>query len=150
MQNPTLVIVEDDALMAEALMGFVEELGYGVLTTADTEESAVKAVRDLKPDVVLMDVRLKDGNGLAAANTVRRSSRVPIIFCTSYAGNEAVEYAVQALGNATLIGKPFDESELANLLSKAVNDTQGKVIAPPSARLGWKRTARRRRRPRLL
>jgi CheY-like chemotaxis protein len=134
MQNPTLVIVEDDSLMAEALTGFVEELGYGVLTTVDTEESAVKAIRDLKPDVVLMDVRLKDGNGLAAANIVRRSSRVPIIFCTSYAGNEAVECAVQALGNATLIGKPFDESELANLLNKAVNDTQRKVTALPSAR----------------
>jgi len=133
-RRPTLVIVEDDSLMAEALTGFAEELGYGVLTTTDTEDGAVKAVRDFKPDVVLMDVRLRDGNGLGAANTVRRSSRVPIIFCTSYAGNEAVECAVQALGNATLIGKPFDESELANLLNKAVNDTQGKVTAPPSAR----------------
>ena len=133
-RHPTLVIVEDDSLMVEALTGFAEELGYGVLTTTDTEDGAVKAVRDFKPDVVLMDVRLRDGNGLGAANTVRQSSRVPIVFCTSYAGNEAVECAVQALGNATLIGRPFDESELANLLNKAVHDKQGKVTALRSAR----------------
>jgi CheY-like chemotaxis protein len=133
MQQPTLVIVEDDSLMAEALTGLVEELGYGVLTTVDTEEGAVQAVRDFKPDIVLMDVRLKGGNGLGAANTVRQSSRVPIVFCTSYAANEAVACAVQALGNATLIGKPFDESELANLLDKAVKKKRRKVSAFPSA-----------------
>jgi CheY-like chemotaxis protein len=133
MRHPTIVIVEDDSLMAEALTGFAEELGYGVLTTTDTEEGAVRAVRDLKPDVVLMDVRLRDGNGLGAANTVRQSSLVPIVFCTSYAGNKAVACAVRALGNATLIEKPFNESELAQLLNKAVNDTWCNLIALPSA-----------------
>jgi hypothetical protein len=45
---------------------------------------------------------------------------VPIVFCSSYAANGVVRSAVQAVRNAGLIGKPFDESELAALLANAV------------------------------
>ena len=106
--------------LAWAMTGLVEELGYRVLATAATEQSAVQEVRKRRPDAVLMDIRLRDGSGLGAATVIRQGSKVPIVFCTSYAGTGAVQSAVQALGNTALIGKPFHEAELADLLANAV------------------------------
>ncbi len=120
MEQPTAVIVEDDLLFAEALTAFLEDLGYQVLAIADTEQSAVHFVRERRPDVVLMDVKLIGGSGLDAASMIRRSSEVPIVFCTSYADDGAVQSAVQALGNAALVAKPFDEAEVTDLLASAV------------------------------
>jgi CheY-like chemotaxis protein len=115
----TVVIVEDDPLFAQALTAFVEDLGYRVLATASTEEGAVQVVRKGGLDVVLMDVKLIGGSGLRAASMIRQGSEVPIVFCTSYAADSEVQSAVQLLGNAALIGKPFDEAELADLLANA-------------------------------
>jgi CheY-like chemotaxis protein len=53
---------------------------------------------------------------------------VPIVFCTSYAGDGAVQSAVQALDNVALIAKPFDEAELADLLANAVKKEQRDAI----------------------
>jgi CheY-like chemotaxis protein len=132
MQQPTLVIVEDDLLLARALTALAEDLGYQVLATTDTEQGAVQVVRECRPDVVLMDIKLMAGNGLGAANMIRQSSEVPIVFCTSYADDSAVQVAVQALGNTALIGKPFDEAELADLLADAVKEEQRDTVAIPS------------------
>jgi CheY-like chemotaxis protein len=76
-----------------------------------------------------MDVKLIGGSGLRAASIIRQSSEVPIVFCTSYADDSAVQTAVQLLGNATLVGKPFDEVKLADLLANALNQW----ISPPSS-----------------
>jgi CheY-like chemotaxis protein len=119
MEQPTLVIVEDDLLLALALTALVEDLGYRVLATADTQQGAVQVVRERRPDLVLMDIKLMNGDGLSAAIEIRQSSKVPIIFCTSY-DKKGVQSAVRALGNTALIGKPFDETELADLLVNAV------------------------------
>jgi CheY-like chemotaxis protein len=102
MEQPTLVIVEDELLLASALTALVEDLGYQVLATADTQQGTVQVVREHRPDVVLMDIKLMNGDGLSAAILIRQSSRVPIVFCTSYAGNSAVQSAVRALGNTAL------------------------------------------------
>ena len=120
MKQPTAVIVEDELLFAQALTAFVEDLGYQVLATADTEQGAIEVVREHQPDVVLMDVQLMNGNGVGAAIMIRESSNVPIVFCSSYAANGVVRSAVQAVRNAELIGKPFDETDLAALLANAV------------------------------
>jgi DNA-binding response OmpR family regulator len=68
MQQPTLLIVEDDMLLARALTFFAEDLGYRVLATADTEQGAVDVVNECRPDVVLMDIKLMGGNGIAPPN----------------------------------------------------------------------------------
>ncbi len=120
MEQPTLVIVEDEKLLAWALTTFAEDLGYRVLATADTEPSAVQAVLERRPDVVLMDIKLARGSGLSAASAIRQNSKVPIVFCTAYASNTKVQAAVQKLGNTAMIGKPIDEAELADLLASAL------------------------------
>ena len=131
MKQPTAVIVEDELLFAQALTAFVEDLGYQVLATADTEQGAIGVVREHQPDVVLMDVQLLNGNGVGAAIMIRESSNVPIVFCSSYA-NGVVRSAVQAVRNAELIGKPFDETELAALLANAVKKASSATLSSSS------------------
>jgi CheY-like chemotaxis protein len=128
MQQPKLVIVEDDLLFAQALAALVEDLGYQVVATADTEQGAVEVVNECRPHVVIMDVRLMSGSGLGAASTIRQSSKVPIVFCTSYVDDGAVQSAVQALDNAALIAKPFADAELAHLLANAVKKKQRDAV----------------------
>jgi len=132
MDRPTVVIVEDDLLFLEALTAFVEELGYRVLATADTEEGAVQNVGEHRPDVVLMDVKLMGGNGLRAASTIRQTSQVPIVFFTSYADDNAIQTTVQVLGRAVLISKPCDEDELADLLANAVKQSSHVIVRAPA------------------
>jgi CheY-like chemotaxis protein len=122
MRHRTLVIVEDDLPFTQALTGLVEELGYQVVATADSGQGAIRVVHEHRPDVVLMDIKLMGGDGVGAAITIRESSEVPIVFCTSYANDGAVRAAVQAVGNAALIGKPFDDAKLAELLANAVKN----------------------------
>jgi len=131
MKQPTAVIVEDELLFAQALTAFVEDLGYQVLATADTEQGAIEVVREHQPDVVLMDVQLMNGNGVGAAIMIRESSNVPIVFCSSYA-TRVVRSAVQAVRNAELIGKPFDETELAALLANAVKKASSATLSSSS------------------
>ena len=120
MEQTTIVIVEDDSLLAQALTAFVEDLGYRVVATADTEQSAIDAICERQPDVVLMDVELVDGNGVGAAIRIRQSTNVPIVFCSAYAARGVIQSAVRAVGNTALIGKPFDETDLANLLANVI------------------------------
>jgi CheY-like chemotaxis protein len=132
MDRPTIVIVEDDVLFAQALTGLVGDLGYRVLATAGTEEGAVRIVSEHRPDVVLMDVKLTGGNGVRAASTIRQTSQVPIVFCSSYADDIAIQSTVQLLGRAVLIGKPFDEGELAVLLANAVKQGSAATAFAPA------------------
>jgi len=132
MKQPTAVIVEDELLFTQALTAFVEDLGYQVLATADTEQGAIEVVREHQPDVVLMDVQLMNGNGVGAAIMIRESSNVPIVFSSSYAANGVVWSAVQAVRNAELIGKPFDETELAALLANAVKNASSATLSSSS------------------
>lgn len=122
MKRPhTVVIIEDELLLAHALTDLVEDLGFQVLDIASTEEKAVEMVLRLRPDVVLMDIKLAEhGSGISAARSIRQQLNVPIIFCTSYSDSPDVQQNVQVLGNTAIIGKPFDNTQLATLLAQVV------------------------------
>ncbi|MFA7430799.1 MAG: response regulator [Rhodospirillaceae bacterium] len=79
----TVLVVEDDALIALSLKMTVEDLGYSVCGIADTAAAAVAIARRERPDVVLMDVRLRGrGDGVDAALAMHEDSAPHIIFIT--------------------------------------------------------------------
>jgi CheY-like chemotaxis protein len=111
-----LAIVEDEVVLAMALTLMLEGWGHQVVGTADTEAGAVALIDAKQPDAVLMDIRLGRGeSGLAAARLIRRTSDIPILFCTAYA-DAPVQAEVRALGNTHFVGKPVDEDRLESLL----------------------------------
>ena len=78
------------------------------------------ASSDIRTNLAFVEVK----QGVGAAIMIRENFKVPIIFCTSYAATGAIQLAVQSLGNAALISKPFDETEMAALLANAVKKQQ--------------------------
>jgi CheY-like chemotaxis protein len=117
-RQPRLLIVEDELMVAWALVETAQELGWKVCATVTTQQAAIEAALHLKPDAILMDYRLGDGgDGLAAARRIREASDLPIIFCTAYASGLRSE--IRALARAQLIAKPVRPSSLREALAWA-------------------------------
>jgi CheY-like chemotaxis protein len=131
-----IAIIEDEVILAMALTLMLEDWGHQVIGTADTEIGAMVLVKDERPDLVVMDIRLgRRDNGLRAARLIRASSDVPIVFCTAYADSPPIKAQVTAVGNAHLVGKPVDEDQLEWLL-RSIDERRRKlagalVFAPP-------------------
>ena len=128
-----IAIIEDEVILTMALTLMLEDWGHQVIGTADTEVGAMVLVKDERPDLVIMDIRLgRRDNGLRAARLIRESSDVPIVFCTAYADSPPIKAQVAAVGNAHLVGKPVDEDQLEWLL-RSIDERQRKLVSGRSA-----------------
>ncbi len=109
----SVVVVEDDKLLAWAVTAQLEDLHYVVAGTAATAEEAVDTVLRLQPAIVLMDIHLEgQRSGLDAAREIRTKSDVPILFCTAFAELPGIAEQVAAIGNTGLVGKPATDEQL--------------------------------------
>jgi CheY-like chemotaxis protein len=116
--QPRLLIVEDELMIAWELVDTARELGWKVCATVRTQEAAIEAASQLKPDAISMDYRLGDGgDGLAAARRIREAADIPIIFCTAYVAGLGPE--VVSVARAQLIAKPVGPSSLREALAWA-------------------------------
>lgn len=126
-----IAIIEDEVILAMALTLMLEDWGHRVVGTADTEIGAMVLVKDERPDLVVMDIRLgRRDNGLHAARLIRASNDVPIVFCTAYADSASIKAQVAAIGNTYLIGKPVDEDQFEWLL-RSIDDRLHKAGGGP-------------------
>jgi two-component system, response regulator PdtaR len=126
-----IAIIEDEVILAMALTLMLEDWGHQVVGTADTEIGAMVLVKDERPDLVVMDIRLgRRDNGLRAARLIRANSDVPFVFCTAYADSPPIKAQVAAIGNTHLIGKPVDEDQFEWLL-RTIDDRRQKVGGAP-------------------
>src|SRR5260370_42525341 len=109
--QPRLLIVEDELMVAWGLLDTARELGWKVCATVRTQDAAVEAASQLKPDAILMDYRLgAGGDGLTAARRIREATDVPIIFCTAYVAGLRPE--VLALPRPHVLSKPGHQTSL--------------------------------------
>jgi signal transduction histidine kinase len=107
-----ILVVEDERIVATDLAGALAELGYRVPATVATGEAAIEQARDLKPDVVLMDVRLAGPiDGVQAASIVREELDIPVIFLTAHSDDETLHRAMQTEPVGYLV-KPFSPPQL--------------------------------------
>jgi CheY-like chemotaxis protein len=114
-----LLIVEDEVMVAWALVETVHELGWKVCATVTTEQAAVEAASNLKPDAILMDYRLAEGgDGLLAARRIREVTDIPIIFCTAYVAG--LRNQILSVPRVQLVGKPARPLSLRKALEAAV------------------------------
>lgn len=116
----TILIVEDDALIAQSLKMTVEDLGYVVCGVADNATLAVEIARQERPRVVLMDVRLRGrGDGVDAALTMYGEGAPLIIFITGSNEPETRERIALDHPSALLI-KPILPNQLADALRQVL------------------------------
>ncbi|MDR3415559.1 MAG: PAS domain S-box protein [Nevskia sp.] len=123
MANQSILIVEDEAVIALDLREKLEELGYTVVGQADTGEKALRLAREKKPDLVLMDIRIKGTvDGIDTATVIHRDLRIPVVFMTSFSDGETVRRAALASPYGYLT-KPYKIKDLRAALKVALQKT---------------------------
>lgn len=109
---PTILIVEDEAIVALDLQLQLQETGYTVCGIADNGADAISCARQFRPNLILMDIVLKgDMDGVEAARHISRGLNIPVIFLTAYSDVSTVERAAYAAPYGYLT-KPFQAQEL--------------------------------------
>jgi len=107
-----ILIVEDSALVALEISETLKNLGYTVVGEAASGLEAIDLARDLKPDLVLMDIILKgDMDGIEAADRIYSSYDIPVIYLTAHSDEATLERALKTNAFGYLI-KPFNDREL--------------------------------------
>ena len=114
-----ILVVEDEAIVAEDLRVSLETLGYEVCGTVDSGEAALEQTESLQPDLVLMDIVLAgEMSGTDAGGCIRQRFRIPVVYLTAYTDDETLTRAVVS-DPAGYITKPFDDKELRSVIEIA-------------------------------
>lgn len=120
MTDAKIFIVEDEVLIAMELEDRLSHLGYTVCGRTDRGEEAVVRVAELRPDLVLMDIHLRDKlNGVEAAAEIRRHYAIPVVFLSAFSDDELLGRAAGVEPYGYLL-KPFEERELHTTMTMAL------------------------------
>jgi AmiR/NasT family two-component response regulator len=114
-----IVIAEDEPLIRTDLREMLSNLGYLVVGEAGDGRSAVNLARELRPDLVIMDIKMPEMDGITASRTLTEERISPILLLTAYSDRELVEGATDA-GVSGYIVKPFRESEVVPAIELAL------------------------------
>jgi PAS domain S-box-containing protein len=116
-----ILIVEDEAILSEDLGSSLESLGYVVSGKVSTGEEAVELAEKLRPDLILMDIKLQgDIDGIEAADQIRMDLDIPVVYLTGYSENDVLERAKKTEPYG-YIGKPISVMELRNTIETAIH-----------------------------
>ena len=114
------MIAEDEALIRLDLKEMLEEDGYIVVGEAGDGESAVKLAGELRPDLVILDVKMPILDGISAAERIVSERIAPCLILTAFSQRELVQRATEAGAMAYLV-KPFSKRDLAPTIEMAVS-----------------------------
>ena len=121
-QSPVrrVVIAEDEALIRMDLAEMLSEQGYEVVGQAADGAQAVELAERLRPDLVMLDIRMPVLDGIAAAERIAGQRIAPVVILTAFSQRELVERARDAGAMAYLV-KPFTPSDLVPAIEMAVS-----------------------------
>ena len=106
-----IIIADDESLIRLDLREMLTHLGYDVIGEAGDGRSAVELARRLRPDLLIMDIKMPDLDGISAAEELTRERIAPVVLLTAYSDQGLVERAREA-GVVGYVVKPFREAEL--------------------------------------
>lgn len=119
MERTRVIIADDESIIRMDLREMLTNLGYLVVGEVGDGRSAVNLARELRPDVVVMDIKMPDMDGIDAAKMLTEERVAPVLLLTAYSQQELIERAKGA-GVVGYIVKPFRESDLAPAIEVAV------------------------------
>ena len=120
MEKASILIVEDERIIARDIQHSLENLGYTVPAIASSGEKAVEKAAKIRPDLVLMDIRLKgEMNGVEAAEQIRAHLNIPVVYLTAYADDETLQRARISEPFGYVL-KPFEEREIHSAIQMAL------------------------------
>ncbi len=112
MSDARILVVEDERIVAEDIKESLQTMGYIVASVARSGKMAIKMVEENKPDLVLMDIVLKDKmDGIETAKEIRSRFNIPVVYLTAYSDEKILERAKTTEPFGYVI-KPFREKEL--------------------------------------
>jgi len=114
-----ILIAEDNDLVSLTLEEQLKGLGYDVVGIARTGAEAVSLAGRLKPDLILMDIRMPEMEGTEAAARIRDQMAVPVIMLTAYTDKDTIRKA-EAAGAISYLVKPVNENELPPAINIAL------------------------------
>ncbi len=119
MQQGQILIADDDAVLRLDLKNMLESMGHTVIGEADNGEAAVLMARNLKPDLIVLDVMMPRMNGLEAAESIAKERLGPVMLLTAYSDVPMIEQANRA-GVLAYLVKPFRQQELQPAIEIAI------------------------------
>jgi response regulator NasT len=118
-----VLIAEDEALIRLDLKEMLEEAGYEVVGEAADGSQAIEQTEALRPDLVILDVKMPGLDGISAAERIVETGTAPVIILTAFSQRELVERAAEAGAMAYLV-KPFDKGDLVPAIEVAISRYQ--------------------------
>lgn len=117
------MIAEDEAIIRLDLKETLEEEGYEVVGETGRGDEAVQLVRDLEPDVAILDIKMPGLDGLSAARQITAERRAAVLIVTAFSQRDLIERARDAGALAYLV-KPFQRAELVPAVEVAIGRFQ--------------------------
>ncbi len=121
--TPRVLVAEDDSLIRMDLIEMLREEGYTVVGEAPNGQVAVDLANELKPDVVIMDIKMPIRDGIDAATEIAANRLAPVVMLTAFSQREFIEKARDAGAMAYLV-KPFTKVDLVPAIEVAVSRYQ--------------------------
>ena len=118
-----VVVAEDEAIIRLDLKETLQEEGYEVVGETGRGDEAVQLVRDLAPDVAILDIKMPGLDGLSAAREIAGESLAAVLILTAFSQRDLIEQARDAGALAYLV-KPFQRSELVPAVELAIGRFQ--------------------------
>ncbi|MCL5104618.1 MAG: response regulator [Armatimonadetes bacterium] len=119
MSQIRVVIADDESIIRMDLKALLEEMGHVIVGEAADGQKALELTRSLKPDVVIMDIKMPVMDGLDAAKIISEEKIAPVVLLTAYSQKDLIERAKEAGVYAYLV-KPFQESDLLPAIEIAI------------------------------
>ena len=119
MERTRVIIADDESIVRMDLREMLGNLGYLVIGDVGDGQSAVNLSRELKPDVILMDIKMPNMDGIEAAKILTEEQIAPVVLLTAYGQKELVDQAKEA-GVVGYLVKPFREADLLPAIEVAL------------------------------
>jgi response regulator NasT len=119
-ERTRIIIADDESLIRMDLREMLTNLGYLVVGEVGDGRSAVNLARELRPDIVVMDIKMPDMDGIEAARILTEERVAPVLLLSAYSQQELVTRAREA-GVAGYLVKPFRESDLTPAIEVALS-----------------------------
>ena len=120
MSQAKILIAEDTRIVALDIQSRLRDWGYAVPAVVSSAEDAIREAAETRPDLVLMDIKLKgEMDGIEAAAHIKAQFGIPVIYLTAYLDKDTLQRAsdTEPLGYVT---KPFEERELCTTIEMAL------------------------------